>query len=58
MVLLERRKVASCSSQGLVLGAINMFLGIIGARIRRALITFLGNPSLGGLNTSKKDSSL
>lgn len=33
-----------------------MFLSDIRARMRSALIKFLGNPRLGGFNTVKKDS--
>ena len=54
-VLFERRKVASCICQGLVLGTINMFISVLIARIRCALIKFMGNTKLGGFNV-KKDS--
>lgn len=43
MVLLKRRKVASYVSQGLVLGAISMFLSVIRARIRCKI---LGQPKV------------
>lgn len=56
MVLFERRKVGSCFSQGLVLGIINMFISVLRARIRCALIKFAGNTKLGGFNIVKKDS--
>lgn len=34
-----------------------MFLSVIRARMRYALMKFLDNPRLGGFNTVKKDSS-